>query len=130
MPHFIIEYSANVEEQVSIDDLVNRVHSAALATGVFPLGGLRTRCARRDIYRIADGHADNHFVHLVARIGHGRDLATRLSAGESVFSELCEFLEPLWNAKAISVSFEIQQIDKDTTWKKNNIHKALKARAQ
>ena len=130
MPHFIIEYSSNVEEQISIDELVDRVHSAALATGVFPLGGLRTRCARRDVYRIADGHPDNHFVHLVARIGHGRDLETRVSAGESVFSALCEFLEPLWNTKTISISFEIQQIDKDTTWKKNNIHKALEERTR
>ena len=130
MPHFILEYSANVEEHASIEDLVETVHSAALSTGVFPLGGLRTRCARREIYKTADGHPDNMFVHLVARIRHGRPLETRMEAGELVFSALCDHLEMLATHRPIAISFEIQEIDKDTSWKKNNLHKAIEERTQ
>ena len=71
MPHLIVEYSANLEPALDIATLVEALHEAALETGVFPIGGMRTRAARRDLYRIADGHADNAFIHVQARIGAG-----------------------------------------------------------
>ncbi len=129
MPHFILEYSANLEKQTSIGDLVDVVHASALDTGVFPLGGVRTRCARRETYKISDGHPDNLFVHLVARIRQGRALDTRMQAGEQIFEALCKHLQPVSATQPIGISFEIQEIDKDTSWKKNTIHKALQARA-
>ena len=56
MPHLIVEYSANLERDVDIPRLVAAVHAAALETGVFPIGGIRTRAERRDIYQVADSH--------------------------------------------------------------------------
>ena len=53
MPHIIIEYSANLEERLGLDGLMDTLHAAALVTGVFPLGGLRVRAHRADRYRIA-----------------------------------------------------------------------------
>ena len=72
MPHLIVEYSANLEHEVDIPHLVSAIHAAALDTGVFPIGGIRTRAVRREIYQVADGHPDNGFIHLQARIGKGR----------------------------------------------------------
>ena len=74
MPHIIVEHSSNLSQHIEIPELLQSLHRAALETGVFPLGGLRTRAARRDDYVIADGHPDNVFIHVVLRIGHGRDL--------------------------------------------------------
>ena len=72
MPHLILEYSSNVADRVDIDGLVDAVHDAALATGIAPLDALRTRAVERRYYAIADRHADNAFVALVARLGAGR----------------------------------------------------------
>ena len=41
MPHLIVEYSANIEDQIALDTLLDNLHASALATGVFPIGGLR-----------------------------------------------------------------------------------------
>ena len=71
MPHLIVEYSANLERDVDIPRLVGAIHAAALETGVFPVGGIRTRAARREIHQVADGHPDNGFIHVQARIGRG-----------------------------------------------------------
>ena len=49
MPHLIIEYSANIEDQIALDALLDKLHSCALGTGVFPIGGLRVRAHRADI---------------------------------------------------------------------------------
>ena len=128
MPHIVVEYSANLGGRVDPAELVGRVHEAALRTGVFPVGGIRTRAAERTCYRIADGHPDNGFVHVVLRIRHGRDLATRRRAGEEVFGELCNYLEPLFERSPLAISLEVQEIDPDVSFKKNNLHEYVGAR--
>ena len=130
MPHLILEYSANLDGVLDIQRLVNAVHEAALATGVFPKGGCRTRAARREAYEIADGHPDNGFVHLTARIGAGRPLEVRQEAGNAIFAALTAALEDVFAARPIGISFEIAEINPDTSWKKNNLHEALKARQE
>ncbi|HVS22711.1 MAG TPA: hypothetical protein VMU03_03215, partial [Gammaproteobacteria bacterium] len=53
LPHLIVEYSANIEREIALDELLDKLHARALETGVFPLGGLRVRAHRADHYRIA-----------------------------------------------------------------------------
>ena len=43
MPHIVVEYSANLRERIGLHPLLERLHETAIATGVFPLGGTRTR---------------------------------------------------------------------------------------
>lgn len=77
MPHISIEYSANVADHYDIDALVLAVHEAALADGLPPLAGLRTRAAPRQSYRIADGQSTHGFIAILIRIGPGRDALTK-----------------------------------------------------
>jgi 5-carboxymethyl-2-hydroxymuconate isomerase len=122
MPHIVVEYSANLRGRIEPEELIECVHRAALRTGVFPIGGTRTRAVERSCYRIADGHPDNAFVHLVLRIAHGRDLATRRRVGEEVFAAVCKHLEGLSERSPLGISLEIQEIDPALSWKKNNLH--------
>ena len=39
MAHIVIEYSANLRGQLDLPGFLRSVHAAALATGVFPIGG-------------------------------------------------------------------------------------------
>jgi len=128
MPHVIVEYSSNIRGRIGVEDLVKRVHEAALGTGVFPIGGIRTRAAERSCYRIADGDPDNAFVHVMLRIRHGRDLETRRRAGEEVFREVCACLEPLFESSPLGISLEVQEIDPELSFKKNNLHEYVDAR--
>ena len=43
MPHFIVEYTDNIEQQASLPALFEKVHSVLGDSGVFPLGGIRSR---------------------------------------------------------------------------------------
>jgi 5-carboxymethyl-2-hydroxymuconate isomerase len=128
MPHIIIEYSANVRDRIRLGSLIERLHATAIGTGVFPLGGARTRAAERSDYRIADGHPDNGFVHVTMRMGHGRDADTKARAAQTVFDALCEHLAPLFDAAPLGISFEVQEIDPVLNFKKNNLHEYVKAR--
>ena len=128
MPHIIVEYSANLRDKIAVPQLIEVIHTTALSTGVFPLGGLRTRAVERRDYRIADGHPDNGFVHVTLRIGHGRDAATKLRAGQTVFDAACAHLQPVFDSTPLGISFEVQELDPVLNFKKNNLHEYVSQR--
>jgi len=129
LPHLIIEYSANVEDAIRLDELLDTMHACALSTGVFPLGGLRVRAHRTDRYRVADKAAENGFVHVTALIGHGRTLDVQQRAGEQLFTALTEHLQNLYDRSPLAISLNIQEFHPVLNFKKNNLHEHVKKRA-
>ncbi len=126
MPHFTIEYSGNLDGRVDMAEVVELVRKAAVETGIFPLGGIRVRAVRCEHYAIADGRQDYAFLDMVLRLGEGRDLATRKQAGEHIFKALSDHLDPVFAREKFALSFDMQINDKETSWKRNNIHEALR----
>ena len=126
MPHFTIEYSANLDTRVDMAEIVEVVRNAAVETGIFPLGGIRVRAIRCEHYAIADGNPQHGFLAMVLRLGEGRDLAARKKAGEHIFRALSVHLDPVFAGSKFALSFDMQINDKETSWKRNNIHEALK----
>jgi len=129
MPHFTIEYSANLDKRVDMADVVELVRKAAVETGIFPLGGIRVRAVRCEHFAIADGSAHFGFLDMVLRLGEGRDLPMRKKAGEHIFKALSAYLDPVFAGGKFALSFDMQINDKETSWKRNNIHEALKVEA-
>jgi len=131
MPHIIIESSENVRDRCQMSDLIGAVHGAALETGVFPIGGLRTRLFEStvDNYRIADGDENNAFVHITVRIGPGRDLETKRRAGQAIFDAACHALSSAYQESPLAISLEVQEIDADLSFKMNNLHDYVERRA-
>jgi 5-carboxymethyl-2-hydroxymuconate isomerase len=130
MPHLIVEYSANLEPALDIAGMVQALHEAALETGVFPIGGIRTRAARRETYRIADGHADNTFIHVQARIGAGRTAEVRQQAAEHIFARLKTKTADVFANRPLGLTLEIVEIDPVGSLKHNNLHDIVAARRQ
>lgn len=128
MAHIVIEYSANLRERLDLPGFLQAVHGAALATGVFPIGGIRTRAYEAEHYVVADGHPDNAFVHISLRVGHGRDVDTRKRACEAIFAVACRQLGPLHEELPLGIALEMQEIDPVLTFKKNNLHDHVKRR--
>lgn len=129
MPHFTIEYSANLDGRLDMGAVCEIVRKAAAETGVFPVGGIRVRAIKCEHYAIADGKKDYGFLSMLLRLGEGRDLPTRKTAGEHVFRALSGHLDPVFAASKFALSFDMQINDKETSWKRNNIHEALKVEA-
>jgi 5-carboxymethyl-2-hydroxymuconate isomerase len=128
MAHILIEYSANLSGRIDLPRFLEAVHASALATGIFPVGGVRTRAYAAGHYRIADGHPDNAFVHTMLRVGHGRDVETRKRACEAIFATISDQLADLFEQLPLGLSLEMQEIDPVLTLKKNNLHEYVKAR--
>jgi 5-carboxymethyl-2-hydroxymuconate isomerase len=128
MAHIVIEYSANLRGQFDLDGFLRAVHGAALATGVFPVGGIRTRAYEAQHYVIADANPDNAFVHISLRVGHGRDVDARKRACEAIFAAACQQLGEVFERLPLGIALEMQEIDPVLTFKKNNLHEYVKRR--
>lgn len=122
MPHFTIEYSANLDSRIDMTEVVEVVRKAAVETAIFPLGGIRVRAIRCEHYAIADGRPDLGFLAMVLRIGEGRDLDARQRAGQHIFGALSDHLDPVFADTGLALSFDMQINDAQTSWKRNNIH--------
>jgi 5-carboxymethyl-2-hydroxymuconate isomerase len=128
LPHFIVEYSANLADQVEIPDVLSAIRIAALETGVFPEGGLRVRAFPATDYLVADGHPDNAYLHMTLRMGHGRDEDVKKQAGEAVFATLCDSLSTAFERIPLAISFTIDELHPVLNFKKNNLHTILEKR--
>ncbi|KAF0804315.1 5-carboxymethyl-2-hydroxymuconate delta-isomerase [Alcanivorax xiamenensis] len=126
MPHFIAEYSGNLESEADFDGLFANIHEVLGNSGVFPLGGIRSRAIRHDTWRIADGQHDYAFVHMTLKVGSGRDLATRRRVAEALFEVIKAHFTPLQEKRLLAVSFEMTELNPDLNFKHNNIHAFLK----
>lgn len=51
MPHFIAECTENIREQADLPGLFSKVNEALAATGIFPIGGIRSRAHWLDTRR-------------------------------------------------------------------------------
>lgn len=122
MAHFIVEYSANLQGELDVPALFRSMHAAVVATGVFPLGGIRFRAVRCDDYLIADGNPQNAFVHVSCRMGHGRSIEVRKQAGEKLFAVLCQYLAGIFDSRPMGISFEMSELHAELSFKKNNMH--------
>jgi len=128
LPHLIVEYSANIEERMDLDGLLDRLHAAALQTGLFPEGGLRVRAFRADHYRIADLHPDNAYVHVTALVGHGRPLDARERASRTLFDCIKLHLTALFESAPLAISFNMREFDPVLNFKHNNLHEYVRQR--
>jgi 5-carboxymethyl-2-hydroxymuconate isomerase len=126
MPHFTIEYSANLEGNVDMQAFCAEILRSALATGIFETGAVRVRAIRCEHYAIADQAPENSFIDVSLRIGAGRELALRKKVGDAIFASMTAFLGRLFESKHFALSFEIREIDPELSYKKNAIHERLR----
>jgi 5-carboxymethyl-2-hydroxymuconate isomerase len=129
MPHFVVEYTANLEAEGDLPGLLKKINQTMIAQGgVFPIGGIRTRAIRLDCYRMADGAEDYAFVHATLKIGSGRDEATKKRAGDALFEVVKTHFAALYEKRYLALSMEMAEFSEAGTWKHNNVHARFKAR--
>ncbi len=126
MPHFRMEYSANLEADVDMTALCEAIRQTILATGLFEIGAVRVRAFRADAWSIADNLPENSFLDMEFRIGKGRSPDDRKRTGEAIFAAVTDHLKNKFETPHFALSLEIREIDSELSWKKNAIHPRLR----
>ena len=122
MAHFILEYSDNVDAGLlAIPQLLASLHDCAVATGLFPLKGIRSRAHPCSDFRVADGNPRHMFAHLTFLVGTGRSLEEREAAAKALFAVYTEHFEQCFQQRGVALSFEMRELEPVTKYNKNNI---------
>ena len=123
MPHLSFEYSRGLGRMADLDAFADGMRDAMLASGVFPLGGIRVRGFEADVQAIADG-GDYHFLDMIVRMGAGRSDDTKIEVADALYAAARALLEPQ------VTSLEIVEIDPTLSRKAwNTVHAAVQAAA-
>lgn len=125
MPHFVIEYSANLEPDIDLYAIVDAVHKSAVDSGLFKIGGVRVRTLKHEIYKIADGNPAHAFLHVRANILEGRSVTERETLGQNTLAAVDALLTNARNKRGIALSVEVSEIDHNMSFKKNSLHAQL-----
>ena len=129
MPHFQIEYSANIEDLVDISALCDAIRAAAAKVQTFPLAGIRVRAVRVEHFAIADGNPKHGFIDLSIRLREGRPDDVKLDAITVIFAALKEFTAEAMETRSIALSAEMRDIDNVFSDKFGNIRDYIEDRA-
>lgn len=126
MPHFIAECTDNIREQADLPGLFAKVNEALAATGIFPIGGIRSRAHWLDTWQMADGKHDYAFVQMTLKIGAGRSLESREEVGEMLFALIKTHFAALMASRYLALSFELDELHPTLNYKQNNVHALFK----
>ena len=126
MPHFQIEYSANIEDEVDISALCDNIRTSAAKVQAFPIAGIRVRAVRVEHFAIADGNPKHGFIDLSIRLREGRPDNVKRDALNMIFSALKSFTANAMKTRSIALSAEMRDIDNVLSAKFGNIRDHMK----
>jgi len=117
MPHFVLEYSDNILEEVDFKDFFKKLHTLLVDVGPFNLSDVKSRAIRHQEFYVANGQESNAFVHLTLSIFKGRDLSIRQAVGERILAFLKGEFARSFEELSCSVTVEVREMQKETYFK-------------
>jgi 5-carboxymethyl-2-hydroxymuconate isomerase len=127
LPHFILEYTDNIKNEINFSDLFEKIHQVLIDRGShFPIGGIRSRAIELHDYRVADGAEDDAFVHVVFKMGAGRSENIKKEACDALFEVIKNHFASIMTKRYLALSMELIEFSETGTYKQNNIHARFK----
>lgn len=111
MPHCIVEYSQNLEQEVPPVDLLEAVKSACIATKLFFDEDIKLRSMPYKSFLTAG--REDAFIHVTLRILAGRTIEQRKLLSQRVLESLTQF-----SLKDVSFTVEVSEMERETYVKK------------
>lgn len=137
MPHLVIIYTGQLDQEVNMTSLCRQLADAMLTVKdesgkqVFPTGGTRVLAYPAPHYAVADGGAagiaaggdgDYAFVYLNLRMGRGRSEAAHKQTGETLLAVTQAFFSPLMATKHMGVTLQIDVGQEVFDAKQSSLH--------
>jgi len=127
MPHFIVEYTANIQAEARIPELLKKGVDVMVGEG-YPLLGMRARGLAFDDYVLADARPDCAMVHVTLKVAPGHPAARKQRTCVIVFDMLKAHFAETFAKRYLLLSVEMVEIvsgDGTPTLKMNNLGETL-----
>lgn len=107
MPHCIIEYSKDLEKEISAQNMIEKTYQGALNTNLFISSDIKTRAISFDHYQT--GNIKENFIYINIKILSGRTVEQRKMLSDTVLNEFKDI-----NIQPLSISVEISELEKES----------------
>tara|TARA_R110000764_G_scaffold87984_1_gene168941 strand:- start:650 stop:1012 length:363 start_codon:yes stop_codon:yes gene_type:complete len=111
MPHCILEYSQNLEQEVPPVDILEAIKGACVASAIFSVEDIKLRSVPYKSF--ITGGQEDAFIHVTLRMLSGRTCEQKKRLSHLVLESLTKF-----SLKDVSFSVEVCDMDRDTYAKK------------
>ncbi|TFZ06691.1 5-carboxymethyl-2-hydroxymuconate Delta-isomerase [Ramlibacter henchirensis] len=115
MPHLVILYTPNIEDETDMGALCRTLADGMLGVRdeagkqVFPTGGTRVLAYPAAHYAVADGQGDYAFIYMNLRMASGRSDAVKKLAGDTVLERAKAHLAPLFAQRLIGLTVQVDE---------------------
>jgi 5-carboxymethyl-2-hydroxymuconate isomerase len=128
MPHCVVEYTTHIKHEARIPELLRKVNQTLIAQGpTYQPGAIRSRAVELTDSCIADGAADDAFVHVTLKIA-GRPADVKQRTGDAIFDMMKAHFAELYERRSLALSLELYEFPEPGTWKHSNLHAHVAAR--
>lgn len=110
MPHCILEASDNLLDAPDWDAVLEAVHGALVATGLFSEADLKSRVILHRHFRVADGAPDRAFATLDVQVLEGRDDATKARISEALLAVLAGAFPHTAAAMRLNLTVQVSEL--------------------
>ncbi len=111
MPHIIVEYSKNLEEQIQVGEMLIDLHEALAAEGIDKMR-IKTRGIALDHAVVGTTGAQGAMIHATLLLLEGRTIETKKQYGDKLHHIMQNHTKKLANPCAVTL--EIRDMVKDT----------------
>ena len=111
MPHCILEYPANIPDQIDFKRLFVELHRNLIKTGEFKLADMKSRAISYEHYLTGDGKADRLFVNLEIRILEGRPEESKSQLSSIAMDILVKYFTATLRQSESSITVHISDLN-------------------
>ena len=128
MPHLVILYTSNLEQETDMSGLCRSLADTMLSLQddngkqVFPTGGTRVFAYPAAHCAVADGKADYAFVYLNVRMAHGRSAQVHKRLGDALLMSAKAHFQPVFMQRHIGITLQIDEGREVFDAKHSNLH--------
>lgn len=128
MPHLVILYTPQLEQETNFDALCGGLASAMRSCRdqdnkpVFPVGGIRVLAYPAAHHAVATGSGELGFIYFNLRMGRGRSTATHQAVGEALAAAAKAQLAPLLSRRPVGLTLQIDEGPEVFDAKFGNLH--------
>jgi 5-carboxymethyl-2-hydroxymuconate isomerase len=109
MPHFIVEYTANLTAEARIPDLLKKGIEVLTGLG-YPLAGMRGRGVPIEEYVLADGGRDYVMVHAILKVAPGHPVEKKQRTCQAIFELMKDHFSDAFANRYFMLSVEMVEI--------------------
>ena len=115
MPHFIIDCSENIIQELAPEEIMQAVYEVAQETGLFAVNDIKVRLRPYHYFKLGTGQKD--FIHVFANIMDGRSVEQKANLSKMIIERLNEMFPSI-----STLSINIREFEKATYSNKALIH--------